>query len=94
MVSKAGLALKFLLATSPVLRQLEKVNHPLLAFVFHLPECGSTYAGLGDVILPQQYFGKKSTKKANEELTPKRALKSRHIWWDVVPKREQSKTVD
>jgi len=54
MVSKVGLALEFLLATSPVLRQLEKVNHPLLAFVFHLSEWGSTYAGLGRVTLPQQ----------------------------------------
>lgn len=73
MVSKAGLALKFLLATSPVLRQLEKVNHPLLAFVFHLPECGSTYAGLGDVILPQQYFGKKN-KKGKRRTHPKKSF--------------------
>lgn len=62
MVSKVGLALKFLLATSPVLWQLEKVNHPLLAFVFHLPEWCSTYAGLGCVTLPLDYLGKKPTQ--------------------------------
>lgn len=70
MVSKVGLALEFLLATSPELRQLEKVNHPLLAFVFHLPEWGSTYAGLGRVTLPRQYFGK-IPRRTNKELTPK-----------------------
>lgn len=93
MVSKVGLALKFLLATSPALRQLEKVNHPLLAFVFHLPEWGSTYAGLGRATLPQQYFGKKRNPE-NKELTLKRALESRHICWDAVLEREHSKTLD
>lgn len=89
MVSKVGLALKFLLATSPVLRQLEKVNHPLLAFVFHLPEWGSTYAGPGHATLAQQYFWKKP-HETNKEFTPKRALKSSHIWWDVVLERQNN----
>lgn len=93
MVSKVGLALKFLLATSPVLRQLEKVNHPLLAFVFHLPEWGSTYAGMGCVSSPQQYFGKR-TNKTNTKQSPKRVFESRHVWWDAVLERERSKTVD
>lgn len=36
----------------------------------------------------------KKPHKTNRELTPKRALKSRHIWWDMVLEREWSKTVD
>jgi len=66
MVSKVGLALKFLLATSPALQQLEKVNHPLLAFVFHLPECGSMYPGLGCLTFPQHYFGKRRKHKRKQ----------------------------
>ncbi|CAM9873679.1 unnamed protein product, partial [Bubo scandiacus] len=52
---------------------------------------GSTYAGLGCVTLPQQYFGKKP-HKTYKQLTPKRALKSHHIWWDVVLESKRSKT--
>lgn len=74
MVSKVGLALKFLLATSPALRQLEKVNHPLLAFVFHLPECGSTYTGLGQLTFPQRYFGKRRKHKRKQTTHPKKGF--------------------
>lgn len=77
MVSKVGLALKFLLATSPVLWQLEKVNHPLLAFVFHLPEWCSTYTGLGCVTSLLQYFEKKTPTKQTEN-SPQKGL------WKVV----------
>lgn len=78
MVSKVGLALKFLLATSPVLWQLEKVNHPLLAFVFHLPEWCSTYASLGCVTLPLQYYGKKKKATKTQRTQPKKGI------WKVV----------